>query len=299
MVNDRPVLVIGRSFSITGGQRQRSRPQTIRVSGLFARGKVVLVDCTVAVISTRICLGLAVVGLAFSSAAARERASTPKVAASASLAEAAPTTVSPANRANFRRENATNTVRQVANWVVDSGDNHGLDFVILDKKSAEVFVFDARGQILGAAPALIGLAPGDDTAPGIGDRPLSRIRPDERTTPAGRFVASLGPDLGKFNVLWVDYAAAISLHRVVTSNPRERRLQRLATPTPLDNRISFGCINVPRKFFDLVVQAAFAGTKGIVYVLPDIKTMRDVFPTYYDPDEHPQMPGLTLPVPTP
>ena len=120
-----------------------------------------------------------------------------------------------------------------------------------------------------------------------------------RTTPAGRFVASLGPDLGKFNVLWVDYAAAISLHRVVTSNPRERRLQRLATPTPLDNRISFGCINVPRKFFDLVVQAAFAGTKGIVYVLPDIKTMRDVFPTYYDPDEHPQMPGLTLPVPTP
>lgn len=218
---------------------------------------------------------------------------------SAPLPEAAPLPVSLSKRANFRGGPAANDVRQAANWVVDSGDNRGLAFVILDKKGAEVFVFDARGQILGAAPALIGLAPGDDTVPGIGDRPLSRIRPDERTTPAGRFVASLGPDLGKLNVLWVDYAAAISLYRVVTANPRERRLQRLATPTPLDNRISFGCINVPKKFIDLVVQAAFAGTKGIVYVLPDIKTMREVFPAYYDPDEHPQVQGVTLPVPAP
>jgi hypothetical protein len=221
------------------------------------------------------------------------------VGASALLPEAAVLTVPPSKRASFRGEHAANNVRQAANWVVDSGDNRGLSFVILDKKGAEVFVFDARGQILGASPALIGLAPGDDTVPGIGDRALSDIRPGERTTPAGRFVASLGPDLGKLNVLWVDYAAAISLHRVVTANPRERRLQRLATPTPLDNRISYGCINVPKKFFDHVVQTAFAGTKGIVYVLPEIKSMRDVFPAYYDPDEHSQMQGVALPMPTP
>jgi hypothetical protein len=205
----------------------------------------------------------------------------------------------PSKRANFQGVRAANDVRQAADWVVDSGDNRGLPFVILEKKDAAVFVFDARGRILGAAPALVGLAPGDDSVPGIGDRPLAGIRPEERTTPAGRFVASLGHDLGKLDVLWVDYADAISLHRVVTANPREHRLQRLATPTPLDNRISYGCINVSKNFFEQVVQSAFTGTNGIVYILPEIKSMRDVFPAYYDVDERSQMQSVGLPEPVP
>jgi hypothetical protein len=97
--------------------------------------------------------------------------------------------------------------------------------------------------------------------------------------------------------LWVDYADAISLHRVITTNPQERRLQRLATPTPLDNRISYGCINVPKNFFEHVVQSAFAGTNGIVYILPEIKSMRDVFPAYYEVDGHSQLQSLNLPAP--
>jgi hypothetical protein len=179
--------------------------------------------------------------------------------------------------------------------VVDSGDNHNLSFVIVEKTDAKVFVFDGRGRILGAAPALVGLAPGDDSVPGIGDKPLSAIGPAERTTPAGRFVASLGRDLGAKNVLWVDYADAISLHRVVTTNPRERRLQRLATPTARDNRISYGCINVPAKFFDQVVEPAFQGTNGIVYILPEIKSAREVFPTFYEVDEQPRTASLPAP----
>ena len=181
--------------------------------------------------------------------------------------------------------------------MVDSGDNHGLPFVIVEKKDAEVFVFNGQGQLRGAAPALVGLAPGDDTVPGIGDRPLADIHPEQRTTPAGRFVASLGRDLGKLDVLWVDYADAISLHRVITTNPKERRLQRLATPTPLDNRISYGCINVPAKFFNRVVDPAFTGTSGIVYILPEIKSMRDVFSAYYDVAEHSQPQAASLPTP--
>ena len=53
--------------------------------------------------------------------------------------------------------------------------------------------------------------------------------------------------------MWVDYDAAVSMHRVITSNPAERRLQRLASPTPKDNRISYGCINLPAAFFDKVL----------------------------------------------
>jgi hypothetical protein len=131
--------------------------------------------------------------------------------------------------------------------------------------------------LLGAAPALLGKAHGDDTVPGIGSKKLSAIRPDERTTPAGRFVASLGHDLVK-DVLWIDYKDALSLHRVVRGLPGDHRTRRLATPSPLDNRISFGCVNVPVKFYEQVVRRAFTGTSGIVYILPEIKSVEDVFP---------------------
>jgi hypothetical protein len=190
-----------------------------------------------------------------------------------------------AKRADFGQERASLDTRHVANWVVDSGDNRGLPFVIVDKKDAKVFVFDMHGRLRAASPALLGQAAGDDAIPGIGDRKLSTIRPEEKTTPAGRFVAALGGNMRGEDVLWVDYEGAVSMHRVVTSNPKERRLQRLGTPTPLDNRISYGCINVPAPFYENVVRPAFTGTYGIVYVLPEIHSVRAVFASY-DIEEH-------------
>ncbi|MFZ3254358.1 MAG: hypothetical protein WA133_08775, partial [Syntrophales bacterium] len=111
---------------------------------------------------------------------------------------------------------------------------------------------------------------------------ISHIRREKRTTSAGRFVAALDRNLRGEDILWVDYDAAISLHRVHTNKSKERRLQRLATPTPLDNRISYGCINVPAKFYENVVRPAFTGTNGIAYVLPETRLAREVFASYYD-----------------
>jgi hypothetical protein len=119
--------------------------------------------------------------------------------------------------------------------------------------------------------------------------PLAQITPDMRTTPAGRFVATLGNDLGKLNVLWVDYPTAISLHRVINTKKAERRLERIISKAPADHRISYGCINVPAQFFDSVVDPTFKETHGIVYILPEVKEMRAVFPAYYDIDD----PGKT------
>jgi len=178
--------------------------------------------------------------------------------------------------------------------VVASGDNQGVPFVIVEKPQAVVFVFDAKGRILGTAPCLIGMQPGDDSFPGVGTMTLAQITPDMRTTPAGRFVAALGHDLGKLDVLWVDYPDAISLHRVVNNVRSERRPERLASPNPLEHRISWGCINVPAKFFDKVVQMAFTGTTGIVYILPEIKSMKDVFPKYHDVDEQSPLQSVSL-----
>ncbi len=184
----------------------------------------------------------------------------------------------------------------MADWVVDSGDNHRLPFAIVDKRDAKVFVFDANGRLHGAAPALLGLARGDDSIPGIGERKISDIRPEERTTPAGRFVASIGHRAGGEEILWVDYNDAISMHRVINTNLKEHRPQRLATPTPADNRISYGCINVPIKFYEKVVSPVFTGTYGIVYVLPETRTAREVFASY-DVDEHARVQTASQAVP--
>lgn len=183
-------------------------------------------------------------------------------------------------RAVFAGERASRDVRHIADWVVDSGDNGVLPFVILDKTDAKLFVFDASGRIQGATPVLLGLARGDDTVPGIGDRELSEIRPEERTTPAGRFVAERGMSTRGVDVVWVDYDSGLSLHRVVKGGARDRRLERLATPTPADNRISYGCINVPVAFYNKVVNPAFNDTNGIVYVLPETRPARQVFGSY-------------------
>ena len=201
-------------------------------------------------------------------------------------------------RANFAKERASLDARHVADWAVDSGDSSGKPFVIVDKKEARVFVFDADGRLRGAAPALLGQARGDDSVPGIGERELSKIRPEEKTTPAGRFVAALGGNMRGEDVLWVDYEGAVSMHRVLTTNPKERRLQRLATATPLDNRISFGCINIPAKFYENVVRPAFTGTDGIVYVLPETRPVRKVFASY-DVDEHARQQAASPSAPNP
>ena len=78
-------------------------------------------------------------------------------------------------------------------------------------------------------------------------------------------------------MLWVDYPTAISLHAVITTNKKEHRLQRLNSPTPDDNRITFGCINVPTEFYAKTVKPLFKGTSGIVYVLPETKPINAVF----------------------
>jgi hypothetical protein len=184
-------------------------------------------------------------------------------------------------RADFSGEPVSSSARQVADWVLRSGDNHRGPFMIVDKANARMFLFASSGALLGNAPVLLGLARGDDSPPGIGDRPLALIRPAERITPAGRFEATLGRNLAGQDILWVDYAAAISVHRATDVKPgltTNDRLARLASPTPADNRISHGCINVSVAVFERVIRPAFSGTGGVVYVLPETRSIHDEFP---------------------
>lgn len=180
-------------------------------------------------------------------------------------------------RADLGQERASAQATQFADWVVDSRDNQDMPFMIVDKVNARVLLFDPSGRLRGATAALLGQARGDDSTPGIGERPISSILPAERTTPAGRFVASLDHDKRGQELLWIDYTTALALHRVVKGKPSEQRAQRLESATAADNRVSYGCINVPAAFYDSFVSPAFKTTSGVVYILPETRSIREVF----------------------
>jgi hypothetical protein len=167
--------------------------------------------------------------------------------------------------------------RHVAQWIAESRDNEGKPFVIVDKKEAKVFVFSARGTLLGAAPALLGMARGDHAVPGIGALHPSRIPHADRTTPAGRFEAEAGTNLDGDDVIWIDYDAGLAIHRVRADAAQQVRLRRLAANQPEAHRVSAGCVVLPVSFYDSVLRPALSKGRGVVYVLPEMRPVRDVF----------------------
>jgi len=215
--------------------------------------------------------------------AAWQRVPAPRAAAPAGddahAAQLTPPGTPVRRHADFGNSQAVSAdAHRVADWVAASGDNGPLDIVLVDKRAARVYVFDAQARLQAEAPALLGAARGDLTVPGIGDRPLAQVRPEERTTPAGRFVAEPGVNSQGEDVVWVDYDAAVSMHRVRTGNATEQRLQRLATPGIDDNRISFGCINLPVAFYESQLRPRVHGGRGaVVYVLPEVLPLNQVF----------------------
>jgi hypothetical protein len=171
------------------------------------------------------------------------------------------------------------TAMRVAEWVAASKDNHALPWAVVDKPNAALFLFDATGKPLGAVPVLIGIAVGDEATPGVGSKKLADLGPAEKTTPAGRFLAKFGVPVAGQRVLWVDYATSVALHPIPKDvGAKERRRERMLSPTPDDNRITFGCINVPKAFYSNLLSPLFRKKGGYVYVLPDTKPIEEVFP---------------------
>ncbi len=179
--------------------------------------------------------------------------------------------------ARFQSSEPSPDVRAIANWVAESQDNGQRAFAILDKRNARLYVFNRDASLVDSSRVLLGSALGDETAPGVGDKPLAQVRASERTTPAGRFVSEPGHDSAGDDVIWVDYDSALAMHRIHEYAPSERRFERIETPSAADKRISNGCINVPAAFYDAVVKARLGTQSAVVYVLPELKTLRETF----------------------
>lgn len=186
------------------------------------------------------------------------------------------------HRADFKGETASADARRVANWVAATHDNGPRAFAILDKQQAKVFLFGPDARLRAATPALLGAYVGDDTVPGVGDKPIKEVKPEEKTTPAGRFVAELGESSTRGeDVIWVDYSAAVSMHRIIKV---PERLKAMATPDVADNRMSFGCINLPDAFYEQHLRPSYDKHGLVVYVLPETRSLEQTFSSFHDVD---------------
>jgi hypothetical protein len=172
---------------------------------------------------------------------------------------------------------ASDDARYVERWIHEKGDDHGLPFVIVDKKAARVFVFGAGGKLVGASSTILGQARGDMPVPGAGQKDPSRLLPDERKTPAGRFESRPGRNLHGETVVWVDYATGIAIHRVRPGVSLMQRTASLASQNPDDKRLSLGCVVVPETFFVRVVLPTLGHGHGMVYVLPEDGPVQALF----------------------
>jgi len=172
---------------------------------------------------------------------------------------------------------ASSDVRDVAAWVAASRDHRGHAYAIVDKKAARLYVFTPQAKLAGASPVLLGLAVGDRSSPGVGGLPPARIPAAERTTPAGRFATEPGTNLEGDAVVWFDYDAGLAIHRLRPNAAERARNRRLANDDPRAHRVSAGCVVVPVAFYESVVLKWLGHGRGMLYVLPEVERVDEVF----------------------
>lgn len=153
----------------------------------------------------------------------------------------------------------------VNSWVQESRDNAGKPYIIADKQSGEIHVVDGKGRVVATAPALYGRKTGDGMT--LGETPAGIFSVHQEAAPA-----SYGGDLQQFAT--APNGDVYAIHRVLTNNPKQNRLGRLASPAAEDNRVSLGCINIPADIYNKYLGKSFDGK---LYVLPDQRSLGDTF----------------------
>jgi len=158
----------------------------------------------------------------------------------------------------------------VAQRILRDGDAAGRPFAIVDKRHAQLSVFDKQGRLAGVTPVLLGRTAGDHSVAGVGERTQTgRLLPGDETTPAGRFKSQPGRNLDGEAIVWLDYDAALAIHRLRAGPAALDRKRRLRTGSAHDNRASAGCVVVPPAFYVTVVEPLLGRHDGLVYILPE------------------------------
>lgn len=170
----------------------------------------------------------------------------------------------------------TDGARQLAERVLRSADTGQHPFAIVDKHAAMIAVYLANGGLAGVSRTLLGRTRGDHSLPGVGERTQAgRLRPEDLTTPAGRFDSVPGRNRQGEAIVWLDYGSALAIHRLRPGPSRRERARRLSTSSVADKRVSAGCVVVPEAFYDGIVARVLGRGPGVVYVLPEEPSPRE------------------------
>lgn len=161
--------------------------------------------------------------------------------------------------------NASQTTSVVNSWVQESRDNNGQSYIIADKEAGAIHIMAADGTVLATAPALYGYKTGDGMS--VGETPAGIFSIRNQSAPA-----SYGGDLQQFAT--APNGDVYAIHRVLTTNPSQNRVGRLASETATDNRISLGCINIPVETYNQYLGRNF---QGKLYIIPEQNELGSVF----------------------
>ena len=165
-------------------------------------------------------------------------------------------------------------------WIARTGNNEGRPYVVVDKRQARAWAFDAQHRHLANTPALLGLSLGDQEVADIRTRNVATLAKDARITPAGRFVTEPGVNLQGEDVIWMDYDAGLAMHRVRPDLAQASRLKRLANAVATEQRVTMGCVVLPVAFYEAVIRPHLGGQAGVVYVLPEHSALQAWLPRW-------------------
>ena len=153
--------------------------------------------------------------------------------------------------------------KDVYSRVAPAAVKTGKGFIIADKPNGMIHIFSNSGEIIAQDPALFGKDTGD-------------VMTGEKITPAGKFNLKAQK--------WEDYAGGhtldlwtqdgqfegVAVHAAWLAHPTERRVERLASTTAADNKISGGCINTGHDtFLKKILPNLDKLDGGMIFVLPD------------------------------
>jgi hypothetical protein len=138
--------------------------------------------------------------------------------------------------------------------------------VTVDKVKATISVYWPETKKTITQPALLGRVKANELDMGVydGNKPFNHI------TPSGEFKLTkmLSWKLDEFMLVFVKGDIKLAaIHPLWNGNPDQRRIQRLKSETPDDNRVTSGCINVDSDFYYTVLNTLPDGT--IVNILPE------------------------------
>jgi hypothetical protein len=185
-------------------------------------------------------------------------------------------------KVDFKNVAVPGYIQQVADNRMRANPNKPI--AIVDKQMGLTYVIDANGVLAGKSASLTGKTKGDVRSEAAKKTAnVESIAEKDKVTEAGMFDASVKnvPHYGNVITLQIFDNYSIAMHPTYLGAPAEQRQARLESATPEDNRISFGCINVPNEFMQNVVFKVIPkGVKSFpIVVIPESKSIQEFFPT--------------------